>query len=179
MDPNQSIYPWFSSNSGGGGLTSGNGQNFSIHYTDNFFSGDPSSYNNHGYGRNTYKWLFISSHEVVHIKQNIDWAISLGYYSPPMLVKNAYLGHAAGQYAIAGSHDGARNEILADIGSETFKDFDKFIDKFASNQALIKLLESQHADAFKVAQVDRWWKKYRVKVTKGRGGAIFLGNNPK
>jgi len=142
---------------GGGGITLGNGGYFNITYTENYFSDDPKSYDGFGYGQNIYEWLEISSHEVMHIRQNIGHGNFFNYIKEFIF-----------QYTFFGSHDGAPYENVADKGTESFIDFNTYVNKNFGNNSLIDLFKSDKAQSEKVNQIDKWWNAFTKDQSKNK-----------
>jgi RHS repeat-associated protein len=159
--------PSYSSNKGGGAITLGTSSyQASITFTQNFFEDDPSAYNNHGYGRDIYTWLALSSHEVGHIPQIDEQG---GLFS--------YIGEMLDQYFLFG-HDNAPYEIMADEGYKNFKLFNSFVDKTYGTGALTKLFSSDARENKKTTTIEKWYNAYQTahNEQKKKAAQSFIGN---
>ncbi len=142
--------PLYSANKGGGAITIGTTDRKTITYTENFFANNKDSYEGHGYGRDLNAWLDISSHEVGHLPQ-IDKAGGIW----------SYIGEFIGEYAQAGEHDGAPNEVEAERGAINFKGFSNYVNSEYGNGSLFKLLSnSKMTDERKIDRITQWWNSY-------------------
>lgn len=140
--------PWYSAKGGGGAMTLGGPNYYTITYTENWFEDDASKYDNSGYGQNTMAWLRLSSHEVGHIPQ-IYREGSLGSYAMEFL----------SQYTDAGNHDGAPYEQEADTGRNVFNDFNNFINDTYGKNSLENLFNNNTENVI-TKRLDKWWAAF-------------------
>lgn len=160
--------PFYKANEGGGAITLGhNSFNANITYTENYFSDDPKSYDNHGFGQDIYRWLSISSHEVGHIPQISKEGGMTGY-----------LIEFIKQYAQAGGHNGAPYEKEAEVGAETFRKFNQFVNTTYGKDALTGMFNSNQFQKNKVKTLDKWWSAFQENQSKQKKSATntFINN---
>ncbi|KAA5535575.1 RHS repeat-associated core domain-containing protein [Paenimyroides baculatum] len=111
--------------------------------------------------RYTLAFLTRNAHEVGHIPQLINGTIS-------------HVSESIGEYLLNSVfmydwHDGpfSRKEKQANLGEDTFKDFNKFVNDYYGKGSLKKLFEnSKNTEDDKIKRIDTWWKKYREERPK-------------
>jgi len=151
--------PFYSANEGGGAITLGSPNYYTITYTENWFEDEAYKYKsksgrNTSYGQNILAWLSLSSHEVGHIPQiNREG----GLWS--------YIGEFISQYATAGNHDDAKYEEEAEVGQTTFNEFNNFINKEYGANSLVNLFEN-HTENVITRRLDKWWKAFEDDRSK-------------
>ena len=145
-------YPLYSPDNGGGAITLGNTpDNVSISFTPNFFEDNKAKYSGHGYGQDFYRWMYLLSHEVTHIKHIKKCRNEI-----------LYIGSFLKDYIEYG-HDNTPREKEADEGMKEFNDFNTFINNNIGNNALEKLFKSVKSDSQKINTINLWWKIYDGK----------------
>jgi len=58
-------------------------------------------------------------------------------------------------------HDDAPSEIEADKCRDTFRDFNKFINKTFGRNSIENLFESDKLESQKIKVIDKWWSAYQ------------------
>lgn len=150
------MIPAYNPKKGGGAMTlpTGNSNQYLIKYTDNFFdrTKGQDSYGYSDYSDDTISWLELSAHEVGHIKDIHEISNNPTVYA-------AKFGKG---YLMSGSHDGYWREKRADKGSNTFIDFNDFINDTYGDDSLKKLLENKDkTDKDKIETIDNWWSEFQ------------------
>ena len=144
------LYPWYSSDKGGGAVTLGSDKyNATITITNNYFEDDKKAYNNNGYGQNLNEWFDLMSHEVVHLN-HIGQKGNIG----------AYLFSFGIDY-LENGHDGSKREQEADKGRETYRGFRKYVSDNYGKNALIDIFKSNKNDNEQIRTIFRWWQEFQ------------------
>lgn len=148
--------PWYSAKKGGGAITLGNKNWQSITYTENFFSDDKSLFPHSAYLNNLYTWLNMSSHEVGHLSHAMRYR-SLIIYLIVFMIQYTRFGH-----------DEAPLEHEANIGSDNFKDFYRYISMNGQSTVLSEILENDKDEDEKIRKLGIILSKYHTKKTLTR-----------
>ena len=134
----------------GGAITIGaNPMAASISLTPNYFEDDKDKYNGNGYGDDIHQWLFILSHEVVHLK-HVEEKGNLFSYLFSFIADYTKYGH-----------DKTPREIEANKGSTQYLDFIKYTNSKYGGNSLINLLKSDNNDNKKIEIITLWWNNFK------------------
>ena len=147
------VFSGYDPNTGGGAMTVPGGDNdYLINYSDNYFSYRHQRSYSKDRSDDAYGWLWLSSHEVGHIRDIQEIGDNL----------LGYMGRFLASYAKSGGHDDNWREKRADNGTIVFEQFNAFVNQSFGNGGLIGLFEdSKKMDAERRKQIDDWWSAYQ------------------
>ena len=156
-------YPMlYKASEGGGAVTIGGSNPYAtdIYLTENFF--EAGNYpKNVNFSNSIYDWLELLSHEVRHI-DHINATKNRALYMSKFVAKYIIALIKQGGDFNKG-HDTLTEEQYADQGSQTFREFNSYIQRVSENKENIaSILNSKdYTDGQKKRIIDNYWKQYQ------------------
>jgi len=156
-------YPMlYKASEGGGAVTIGGSNPYAtdIYLTENFF--EAGNYpKNVNFSNSIYDWLELLSHEVRHI-DHINATKNRALYMSKFVAKYIIALIKQGGDFNKG-HDTLTEEQYADQGSQTFREFNSYIQRVSGNKENIaSILNSKdYTDGQKKRIIDNYWKQYK------------------
>ena len=156
-------YPMlYKASEGGGAVTIGGSNPYAtdIYLTENFF--EAGNYpKNVNFSNSIYDWLELLSHEVRHI-DHINATKNRALYMSKFVAKYIIALIKQGGDFNKG-HDTLTEEQYADQGSQTFREFNSYIQRVSENKENIaSILNSKdYTDGQKKRIIDNYWKQYK------------------
>ena len=157
------VYPMlYKASEGGGAVTIGGSNPYAtdIYLTENFF--EAGNYpKNVNFSNSIYDWLELLSHEVRHI-DHINATKNRALYMSKFVAKYIIALIKQGGDFNKG-HDTLTEEQYADQGSQTFREFNSYIQRVSGNKENIaSILNSKdYTDGQKKRIIDNYWKQYK------------------
>ena len=156
-------YPMlYKASKGGGAVTIGGSNPYAtdIYLTENFF--EAGNYpKNVNFSNSIYDWLELLSHEVRHI-DHINATKNRALYMSKFVAEYIIALIKQGGDFNKG-HDSLTEEQYADQGSQTFREFNSYIQRVSENKENIaSILNSKdYTDGQKKRIIDNYWKQYQ------------------